>query len=124
MTIASMLLCLLRFLGCMLECILEFRIKAWAAPLPIHTFVNVSPWFSRYSSFVMTCKYVKFEHKHETNKERRVRKQWHSIAEHWQGWLVQQQLRDGSLTWLHRRGSRFGSWKMRASCSTAPFSMP
>jgi hypothetical protein len=23
-----------------------------------------------------------------------------------------------------RLGSRFGSWKIRASCSTAPFSMP
>jgi hypothetical protein len=27
-------------------------------------------------------------------------------------------------TWEQRRVSRFGSWKMRASCSTAPFSMP
>jgi hypothetical protein len=27
-------------------------------------------------------------------------------------------------TWQHRRASSWGSWKTRASCSTAPFSMP
>ena len=27
-------------------------------------------------------------------------------------------------TWEQRRVSRFGSWNMRAFCSTAPFSMP
>jgi hypothetical protein len=27
-------------------------------------------------------------------------------------------------TWEQRLGSRLGSWKIRASCSTAPFSMP